>query len=312
MRAFVSPQSSSSTPPHKRESFNSSIPPPLSISLSSQGTQKLPGSNCYGFNATYMKRVADAFVTLGLKNAGNARCCWRAEPSQHLLTPTHPRCRDTCLLRLTIADGTDLQPQATRASPCGMIHHMLALDSQPTTTPPPCPLSCPLSLLTATSTLTAATRPATATARSARARTAPVCFTRPPVAASHPTRSPVQNNLQVNKTVFPNGIKPVADYIHSKGLKFGIYSDAGGRRFFVFSCRGPQSINAELALARGATPHALPSTRRPAVLQSRLRPQRQRWLPRPRGAGRRVVCVPWRCAFVASLPASRISLVLLA
>jgi alpha-galactosidase len=26
---------------------------------------------------------------------------------------------------------------------------------------------------------------------------------------------------------FPNGIKPLADYIHSKGLKFGIYSDAG-------------------------------------------------------------------------------------
>ena len=26
---------------------------------------------------------------------------------------------------------------------------------------------------------------------------------------------------------FPNGIKPVADYVHSKGLKFGIYSDAG-------------------------------------------------------------------------------------
>jgi alpha-galactosidase len=26
---------------------------------------------------------------------------------------------------------------------------------------------------------------------------------------------------------FPNGIKAVADYVHSKGLKFGIYSDAG-------------------------------------------------------------------------------------
>ncbi len=28
---------------------------------------------------------------------------------------------------------------------------------------------------------------------------------------------------------FPSGIKPVADYVHSKGLKFGIYSDAGVR-----------------------------------------------------------------------------------
>ena len=26
---------------------------------------------------------------------------------------------------------------------------------------------------------------------------------------------------------FPGGIKPVADYVHSKGLKFGIYTDAG-------------------------------------------------------------------------------------
>jgi alpha-galactosidase len=25
---------------------------------------------------------------------------------------------------------------------------------------------------------------------------------------------------------FPRGIKPVADYVHSKGLKLGIYSDA--------------------------------------------------------------------------------------
>ncbi len=28
---------------------------------------------------------------------------------------------------------------------------------------------------------------------------------------------------------FPGGIKPVADYVHSKGLKFGIYTDAGRR-----------------------------------------------------------------------------------
>lgn len=34
-------------------------------------------------------------------------------------------------------------------------------------------------------------------------------------------------NLIVNKKLFPNGMKAVADYIHSKGLKAGIYSDAG-------------------------------------------------------------------------------------
>jgi alpha-galactosidase len=35
-----------------------------------------------------------------------------------------------------------------------------------------------------------------------------------------------EGNIQVNKEKFPEGIKAVADYIHSKGLKLGIYSDA--------------------------------------------------------------------------------------
>lgn len=34
-------------------------------------------------------------------------------------------------------------------------------------------------------------------------------------------------NLIVHKTRFPNGMKELAKYIHSKGLKAGIYSDAG-------------------------------------------------------------------------------------
>ncbi|MBQ7500545.1 MAG: glycoside hydrolase family 27 protein [Clostridia bacterium] len=33
--------------------------------------------------------------------------------------------------------------------------------------------------------------------------------------------------LAADKNKFPDGIKPVADYVHSKGLKFGIYSCAG-------------------------------------------------------------------------------------
>ena len=33
--------------------------------------------------------------------------------------------------------------------------------------------------------------------------------------------------LQTHPERFPNGLKCVADYIHSKGLKAGIYSDAG-------------------------------------------------------------------------------------
>lgn len=35
--------------------------------------------------------------------------------------------------------------------------------------------------------------------------------------------------IVVDKERFPNGMKYVADYVHSKGLKFGIYSDAGSK-----------------------------------------------------------------------------------
>jgi len=34
-------------------------------------------------------------------------------------------------------------------------------------------------------------------------------------------------NLQARSTTFPSGIKALADHVHSKGLKLGIYSDAG-------------------------------------------------------------------------------------
>ncbi len=34
-------------------------------------------------------------------------------------------------------------------------------------------------------------------------------------------------NIVVDAQRFPSGMKPLGDYIHSKGLKFGIYSDAG-------------------------------------------------------------------------------------
>lgn len=36
-----------------------------------------------------------------------------------------------------------------------------------------------------------------------------------------------EGNLKIHAERFPNGMKAVADYIHSKGLKAGIYSDAG-------------------------------------------------------------------------------------
>ncbi|CDW79993.1 melibiase family protein [Stylonychia lemnae] len=36
-----------------------------------------------------------------------------------------------------------------------------------------------------------------------------------------------QNHVQYDKTKFPNGMKAIGDYLHSKNLKFGIYSSAG-------------------------------------------------------------------------------------
>lgn len=35
--------------------------------------------------------------------------------------------------------------------------------------------------------------------------------------------------IQADATRFPSGIKALADYVHGKGLKFGIYSDAGAK-----------------------------------------------------------------------------------
>ena len=40
-------------------------------------------------------------------------------------------------------------------------------------------------------------------------------------------------NIVADPQRFPNGIKALADYVHSLGLKFGIYSDAGAK-----TCQG--------------------------------------------------------------------------
>jgi alpha-galactosidase len=42
-----------------------------------------------------------------------------------------------------------------------------------------------------------------------------------------------QGNIQIDTANFPTGMKALADYIHSKGLKFGLYSDAGTK-----TCQG--------------------------------------------------------------------------
>ena len=36
-----------------------------------------------------------------------------------------------------------------------------------------------------------------------------------------------QGQLVPDPNTFPSGIKALADYVHAKGLKLGIYSDAG-------------------------------------------------------------------------------------
>ncbi|EFJ32724.1 hypothetical protein SELMODRAFT_86208 [Selaginella moellendorffii] len=51
-----------------------------------------------------------------------------------------------------------------------------------------------------------------------------------------------EGNLQPRKDRFPSGIKNLADYVHSKNLKFGIYSDAGR---FTCAKTQPGSLNFE-------------------------------------------------------------------
>ncbi len=55
-----------------------------------------------------------------------------------------------------------------------------------------------------------------------------------------------KGNIVVDGKAFPSGIKALADYVHSRGLKFGIYSDSGTK-----TCAGrPGSMGYELQDAR--------------------------------------------------------------
>ncbi|KAF8364602.1 hypothetical protein HHK36_033426 [Tetracentron sinense] len=51
-----------------------------------------------------------------------------------------------------------------------------------------------------------------------------------------------KGNLVAKNSTFPSGIKALADYVHSKGLKLGIYSDAG---YFTCSKKMPGSLGHE-------------------------------------------------------------------
>jgi alpha-galactosidase len=55
-----------------------------------------------------------------------------------------------------------------------------------------------------------------------------------------------EGNIEVDRVRFPSGIRALADHVHGKGLKFGIYSDAG-----VLTCGGrPGSAGHEFQDAR--------------------------------------------------------------
>ena len=56
-------------------------------------------------------------------------------------------------------------------------------------------------------------------------------------------RNTETGELIIHPTRFPNGLKPVADYIHSLGLKAGIYSDAGANTCGNYYNGDTQSVN---------------------------------------------------------------------
>ena len=45
------------------------------------------------------------------------------------------------------------------------------------------------------------------------------------------TRDPNTGKLVADPKRFPSGIKGLADYVHSKGLKLGLYTDIGKKVF---------------------------------------------------------------------------------
>ncbi|XP_050214739.1 alpha-galactosidase-like [Mercurialis annua] len=57
----------------------------------------------------------------------------------------------------------------------------------------------------------------------------------------------LKGNLRANSSTFPSGIKALADYVHAKGLKLGIYSDAG---YSTCSKKMPGSLGHEEQDAR--------------------------------------------------------------
>jgi hypothetical protein len=61
-----------------------------------------------------------------------------------------------------------------------------------------------------------------------------------------------EGNLVVNRERFPGGLKKLADYIHARGLRFGLYSSAG-----AFTCQKREE---------GGFPGALDHEMQPATI----------------------------------------------
>ena len=57
-----------------------------------------------------------------------------------------------------------------------------------------------------------------------------------------PNRDAVTNRMIANPEKFPNGIRFLADFLHERGLKLGIYSSAGR---YTCSCNLPGSLEFE-------------------------------------------------------------------
>lgn len=62
----------------------------------------------------------------------------------------------------------------------------------------------------------------------------------------HGTRASGTNKPRPNTTRFPNGLKPVSDYVHDHGMKFGLYTDAAGSTCAgAFGSFGYETIDAK-------------------------------------------------------------------
>ena len=62
-------------------------------------------------------------------------------------------------------------------------------------------------------------------------------------------------NIQPDPQRFPSGMKALGDYLHERGLKFGIYSDAG-----AMTCAGRPGARATSSRTRGSTPPGASTT----------------------------------------------------